>query len=80
MQKDATPAVVGEARELTDDNFFTAGTEDRYPDVFRLTPDETHTNRGVRERLAQTLNSMPRHGLTLGHDVKANADFLTELA
>lgn len=26
--------------------------------------------------VAQALNGLPRHGITLGHDVKANADFL----
>ncbi|MFD5872954.1 hypothetical protein [Streptomyces sp. NPDC060322] len=71
--------MVGEARRLTDDDFFTAGTEDRYLDVFRLAPDETSGGREVREELARTLNGLPRHGRTLGHDVKANADFLTEL-
>lgn len=41
VKQDTTPAAVGEAPELTDDDFFTAGTEDRYLDVFRLAPDVT---------------------------------------
>ncbi|MFC0843931.1 hypothetical protein ACFH04_09420 [Streptomyces noboritoensis] len=64
---------------MTDADFFNARTEDRYPDVFRLTPTEAGASRLQRQILTQTLDSLPRHALTLGHDVKANTDFLTEL-
>ncbi|MFF3699190.1 hypothetical protein [Streptomyces sp. NPDC002221] len=65
---------------LADGDFFNTRTEDRYPDVFGLTAPEAAGGRMQREVLAQALNGLPRTSVTLGHDVKANADFLAELA
>ncbi|MFG3213806.1 hypothetical protein [Streptomyces tendae] len=48
VQQDAAPAVVGEARRLTGDDFLTAGTDDRYLDAFRLTPDTRRDSRWPR--------------------------------
>ncbi|MFJ2401064.1 hypothetical protein ACIOUE_07145 [Streptomyces xanthochromogenes] len=76
----ATPATDAQGRTLTGGDFFNAATEDRYPDVFGLTPPEADTSRVQREVLTQALNGLPRHSITLGHDVKANAEFLAELA
>ncbi|MGX2997395.1 hypothetical protein JNUCC64_24555 [Streptomyces sp. JNUCC 64] len=73
------PAVVDDGRELDAADFFTASTDDRYPDVFGLIPASTETSRAQRDDLVQRLSKLPRHGITLGHDVEANTAFLTSL-
>ncbi|MEU2514419.1 hypothetical protein [Streptomyces syringium] len=57
-------------------DFFTVGTEDRYPGVFGLLPAVIPDS----EPLLELLRELPRHVLTLGHDVKANSDSLKQLA
>ncbi|MER7048081.1 hypothetical protein [Streptomyces jumonjinensis] len=73
------PAVLDDGRELDADDVFTAGTEDRYPDVFGLIRAETDRSRSPYDELTQRLSALPRHGITLGHDVQANTGFLTGL-
>ncbi|MCM9083185.1 hypothetical protein L1606_34775 [Streptomyces spororaveus] len=75
----AAPAVLGEGRTLGEGDFFTGATEDRYPDVFGLAPIG-EASRVTRELLATRLADLPRLDVVLGHDVKANAEFLAELA
>ncbi|MFI9724451.1 hypothetical protein ACIHFE_33290 [Streptomyces sp. NPDC052396] len=57
-------------------DFFTPGTEDRYPDVFGLLPDNTTGN----EVLLDLLANLPRKSVALGHDVKASTDFRQQIA
>ncbi|MBD0746669.1 hypothetical protein [Streptomyces sp. CBMA152] len=38
VTQDATPAVLDDDRALDEGDFFSAKTEDRYPDVFELLP------------------------------------------
>ncbi|MFF0450882.1 hypothetical protein ACFYT4_31635 [Streptomyces sp. NPDC004609] len=71
--------MLDDGRELTADDFFTAGTEDRYPDVFGLIPAESDHIRSQRDELAQYLSTLPRYGITLGHNVDANTRLLTAL-
>ncbi|MGA5135199.1 lactate/malate family dehydrogenase [Streptomyces olivoreticuli] len=71
-----TPALLDEDRPLADGDFFTAASEDRYPDVFSLTPsDISPAPRATHGVLAD----LPRHVFTLGHDAAANAEFLKNL-
>ncbi|RKN59694.1 hypothetical protein D7231_34025 [Streptomyces klenkii] len=73
----ASPARLQDDRPLTDADFFTAASEDRYPDIFDLLPPEAATAPSpTRELLA----ALPRRVITLGHGVKANAAFLAEAA
>ncbi|MEW2575482.1 hypothetical protein [Streptomyces syringium] len=72
----AEPAFLNEERRVRAGDFFTVGTEDRYPDVFGLLPADIPGS----EPLLELLGELPRHILALGHDVKANSDFLKQLA
>ncbi|WP_338058272.1 lactate/malate family dehydrogenase [Streptomyces roseifaciens] len=72
----AEPTVLDEERTVRDADFFTAGTEDRYPDVFGLLPSDLPDT----QPLLELLGELPRNVLSLGHDVKANTDFLTRVA
>ncbi|MEU9778695.1 hypothetical protein [Streptomyces sp. NPDC047968] len=74
----AVPAVEGRGRELVGSDFFTAGTEDRYPDVFGLAPQTT--NGEVRRVLADRLTALPSTSVVLSHDMEASAKLLAELA
>ncbi|MEV4923675.1 lactate/malate family dehydrogenase [Streptomyces roseoverticillatus] len=69
------PALLDEDRSVGADDFFTAGTEDRYPDVFGLLPADLPGT----QPLLELLGDLPRNVLALGHDVKANTDFLAQV-
>ncbi|MFF4161396.1 hypothetical protein [Streptomyces sp. NPDC001678] len=69
------PALLDEDRNVGVGDFFTAGTEDRYPDVFGLLP----TYLPDTQPLLELLGELPRNVLSLGHDVKANTDFLAQV-
>ncbi|MFC8670020.1 hypothetical protein [Streptomyces sp. NPDC057199] len=77
----AVPALVDGTRTLGEDDFMSGTTEDRYPDVFGLAYG---INGGgydlARATVAERLAALPHHQVVLGHDVTANADFLTKLA
>ncbi|AJC62075.1 hypothetical protein [Streptomyces sp. 769] len=70
------PVLRDEGRAVGAGDFFTAGTEDRYPDVFDLLPADLPGT----EPLLELLGELPRHAMVLGHDVKANTDFLQRIA
>lgn len=77
----APPAVVGADRALGEDDFMSGATEDRYPDHFGLAPGiNGGGNDPARAAVTDQLAALPHHQIVLGHDVKANADFLTKLA
>ncbi|MCQ8771347.1 hypothetical protein [Streptomyces telluris] len=69
----ATAAETHEDRRIGEDDFFTGTTEARYPDIFRILPDQRAT---VGPALA-CLARLPRHTLTLGHHVEDNTALLT---
>ncbi|MFI6056273.1 hypothetical protein ACIBCO_40210 [Streptomyces violascens] len=73
---DATPAVLGDNKQLGDGDFFNAETEDRYPDVFELLP----SHGGRTDHVADLLAALPRHTLMLGHDTDANTTLLAKVA
>ncbi|WKU49236.1 hypothetical protein Q3V23_10810 [Streptomyces sp. VNUA116] len=69
------PALLDEDRSVGAGDFFTAGTEDRYPDVFGLLP----TDLPDTQPLLELLGDLPRNALSLGQDVKVNTDFLAQV-
>jgi hypothetical protein len=76
MSPDATPALVENGRTLTDADVFDQKTEDRYPDIFGLTPTTTTGTKALAEHLAQ----LPRRSLILSHDTEASAALLNKTA
>ncbi|MER5556252.1 hypothetical protein ABT001_32110 [Streptomyces sp. NPDC002793] len=72
---DAEPALIPGSRRVSADDFFTASTEDRYPDVFGLLPAET-PSKDLADRLAQ----LPRQALTMSHDIEASTAVLVKAA
>ncbi|MFF4221982.1 NAD(P)-binding domain-containing protein [Streptomyces abikoensis] len=72
----AEPTALDEERTVRDTDFFTTGTEDRYPDVFGFLPAGTTGTGALRDRLGE----LPRHAIDLGHDVEANTDLLVRAA
>ncbi|MFI8966986.1 hypothetical protein ACIGO8_33305 [Streptomyces sp. NPDC053493] len=71
----AEARLVDEPRGLTEADFFTAGTEDRYPDVFGLLPLS-----GSHPVLVDQLSALPRQSLALSHDTAASAALLEKTA
>ncbi|WP_411130138.1 hypothetical protein [Streptomyces sp. x-19] len=69
------PAPADTDRTVTSGDFFTATTEDRYPDVFGLLP----TSATDDQPLLNLLGALPQHAVTLGHDVTANTSFLVQI-
>ncbi|MEH0579157.1 hypothetical protein QBA54_32820 [Streptomyces sp. B21-108] len=76
MSPDATPAPVDSDRQLADADVFDDATEDRYPDIFGLTPTTTTGTQALTEHLAR----LPRRSLMLSHDTDASAALLAKTA
>ncbi|MFF9803057.1 hypothetical protein ACF1G3_37400, partial [Streptomyces rochei] len=77
----ALPALADGDRTLSEDDFMSGATEDRYPDHFGL----AHGIDGggsvpARAAVTDRLAALPHHQVVLGHDIAANADFLAKLA
>ncbi|WP_322784945.1 hypothetical protein [Streptomyces justiciae] len=72
----ASPALLDDDRTVTEADIFTQGTEDRYPDIFGLTPTTTPTESTLSDRLG----NLPRRSLMLSHDTEANAAVLAKTA
>ncbi|MGW0673338.1 hypothetical protein [Streptomyces sp. NPDC002746] len=70
---DAAPVLTAAARGVTDADFFSSATEDRYPDVFGLRPPEA-SNQDLVGRLTQ----LPHQALTMNHDPEASTAVLLE--
>lgn len=70
---EAEPALTTAARGVTDADFFSSATEDRYPDVFGLLPPETSTL-----DLVGRLTQLPQQALTMNHDPEASTAVLLE--
>ncbi|MFH9677794.1 hypothetical protein ACH4L5_36920 [Streptomyces sp. NPDC017405] len=78
---EAVPSLVDGERTLGESDFMSGATEDRYPDHFGLAHGiDGGGNDLARATVAEHLASLPHHQVVLGHDVTANADFLTKLA
>ncbi|WP_181803108.1 phosphoenolpyruvate carboxykinase (ATP) [Streptomyces shenzhenensis] len=80
IEAGAAPAEEDTARGLTDADFMSGETEDRYPDVFGLLGVDGGGTEEARHEVAHRLAELPHHSVVLGHDVAANADFLAKLA
>lgn len=76
VNPEATPALVEGDRGVTEADVFTSKTEDRYPDIFGLTP----TTVTGAETLTEHLARLPRRSLVLSHDTDANAALLAKTA
>ncbi|WNI21592.1 hypothetical protein [Streptomyces sp. ITFR-16] len=75
IASETEPALTTAARGVTDADFFSSATEDRYSDVFGLLPPET-SNQGLVGRLTQ----LPQQALTMDHDPEASTAVLLEAA
>ncbi|MFF1712205.1 hypothetical protein [Streptomyces sp. NPDC058268] len=76
VDKEAEPHLADMPCALTEEDFFTRRTEDRYPDIFRLAPTEAAPVTDLTDRLAQ----LPRRSLVLNHNSRTSADFLAKTA
>ncbi|MCM1967760.1 hypothetical protein [Streptomyces sp. G1] len=76
---DATPAMADETKVLTEADFMTGETEDRYPDVFRLIRVDGGGSVEDRARVISYLDGLPQHSIVLGHDIDAAAQFLNKV-
>ncbi|MER8231094.1 hypothetical protein [Streptomyces sp. NPDC094049] len=72
---DDEPRLIDGPRRLADTDFFSARTEDRYPDVFGLLP-MADASRDLTDRLA----ALPHQALVLGHDTSADGALLERTA
>ncbi|WP_411152915.1 hypothetical protein [Streptomyces sp. A30] len=79
IRRDATPAVEGCRRTLSDADFMHGATEDRYPDILGLAPAGGSGSSDARQSVAYHLDKLPHHTVALGHDLAANAAFLHQL-
>ncbi|MEU0100378.1 hypothetical protein [Streptomyces sp. NPDC006267] len=76
VDRGTEPHVLEAPRALGEDDFFNSKTEDRYPDIFRLTPTKASPATDLADRLAQ----LPRRALVLTHDSGRSAELLTKTA
>lgn len=76
----AVPGVADGDRTLSERDFMSGKTEDRYPDIFGLAHSIDGGGRtDVRATVADRLADLPRHSVILNHDVEAGAEFLHKL-
>lgn len=80
IEPGATPALEEAERTLSEGDFMSGKTEDRYPDVFGLARVDGGGTADARQAVAQHLAELPHHSVVLGHDLAANADFLVKIA
>ncbi|WP_328427945.1 hypothetical protein [Streptomyces sp. NBC_00443] len=79
IDREAVPAVEERDRSLSDRDFMSGATEDRYPDVFGLLGMDGGGAVGARREVARLLAELPHHSVVLGHDLAENAHFLSGL-
>ncbi|NJQ03545.1 hypothetical protein [Streptomyces zingiberis] len=79
VEQGAVPAVEDRGRALREGDFLSGATEDRYPDVFAVARVDGGGAPAARREVARRLATLPHHCVVLGHDVRANADFLAKL-
>ena len=73
---DIPPHVLDMRRNLTEEDFFTTKTEDRYPDIFRLAPAPA----APATQLAERLTLLPYRCVALTHDAAVSAELLVKTA
>ncbi|MFJ4695178.1 hypothetical protein [Streptomyces sp. NPDC088766] len=79
IEAGAVPAEEDASRALSDGDFMSGQTEDRYPDIFGLAGIDGGGSEEARREVAHRLAELPHHSVVLAHDVTANADFLAKL-
>lgn len=79
IQRGAEPAPDEALRTLTESDFMSGATEDRYPDTFELARVDGGGTAESRREVAHRLAQLPHHSVVLGHDLRANADLLAKL-
>ncbi len=77
VNPEASPAVLGDDRALTESDVFSTTTEDRYPDIFGLIPATASDNATA---LVEQLGRLPHRSLMLTHDAAANSALLAKTA
>lgn len=77
VNPEASSAVRGDDRALTEGDVFSTTTEDRYPDIFGLVPATASDNATV---LVEQLGRLPQRSLMLTHDTDANSALLAKTA
>ncbi|MEI5527399.1 hypothetical protein WB401_36415 [Streptomyces brasiliscabiei] len=81
IDRTAAPALTDGERTLGESDFISGVTEDRYPDHFGLAHGiDGGGSAPARADVADHLATLPHYQVVLGHDVNANADFLTKLS
>ncbi|MGH4001483.1 MAG: hypothetical protein ACRDTJ_28935, partial [Pseudonocardiaceae bacterium] len=74
-----TAARAQQCRSLTEADFFSTTTEDRYPDIFGLALADSVTRDHARAVARERLACLPHYAVTLGHDITANIDVLGKI-
>ncbi|GAA2875610.1 hypothetical protein GCM10010517_36530 [Streptosporangium fragile] len=81
IEPGATPGIAETTSTLTDHDFMSGATEDRYPDIFGLAQGIDGGGRAEdRAAVAAQMAELPHHSVVLGHDCADNAAFLAKLA
>ncbi len=75
----ACAAHVPQSRSLTEADFFSAKTEDRYPDIFGLARSGPAAPERAPAIVLERLACLSRYTVTLGHDITANIDVLGKI-
>ncbi|SDO19941.1 phosphoenolpyruvate carboxykinase (ATP) [Actinacidiphila guanduensis] len=74
------PAITDGTRSVSEADFMTGTTEDRYPDIFGQAQGvDSGGHPGVRAEVAARLARLPHHALRLSHDIPANTALLTKV-
>lgn len=68
-----------QGRSLAEADFFSAKTEDRYPDIFGLAVTDSVIRAQTRAIARDRLACLPHYAVTLGHDITANVDVLSKI-
>jgi hypothetical protein len=79
VESGACAARAEQCRGLAESDFFSAETEDRYPDIFGLARTDPATRDHARSIVRERLSRLPQHAVTLGHDIAANVEVLGKL-
>ncbi|MEU9557322.1 hypothetical protein [Streptomyces fumanus] len=79
IEAGAVPAGEDRDRSLSEADFMSGATEDRYPDVFGLLGTDGGGAAGVRREVVRRLGELPRHAVVLGHGLAVNGRFLAGL-
>lgn len=75
----AAPTRESTERRLTDADFMSGATEDRYPDIFALARVDGGGTEASRREVTDLLARLPHHPVVLGHDLTENAGLLAGL-